>query len=154
MKNRIRSYLLVLTLFWILTGCQNAALPSINTNTQNKTKPMPTPATGKAVMYGQALSSKDGKPFVNTPVRLAQIYRKGDQGAFVLDMANSPSSLTDADGNFTIININPAEYLLVIGKPEDNNYVLYQDKNGKPNTYQITANQTVKVGTLRVDYTP
>jgi hypothetical protein len=97
---------------------------------------------------------KQGQPITETPVRLAQVFRKGDDGAFMLDLAHSPSSISDPNGFFVLVSIPPAEYLLVVGKPEDNNYIIYQDSAGKPYTYQIREDTTQDLGEVTVDYVP
>jgi len=95
-----------------------------------------------------------GEPLEDIPVRLAQIYRQGEQGAFVLDLSHSPSSIATTGGKFVVLAIPPAEYLVVVGKPEDNNYIIYQGKDGKPITYTIAGGQTIDIGTIQVDFTP
>jgi hypothetical protein len=116
--------------------------------------PTAAPAKGMAIFSGQVLNSQDGLPITDTPVRLAQVYRQGEQGAYVLDMSHSPSSVSDKSGNFSILDIAPAEYLIVIGKPEDNHYLIYQDDAGKPITYQLEADKSIQVGVIKVDFKP
>jgi hypothetical protein len=62
--------------------------------------------------------------------------------------------MSSKNGSFAILAIPPAEYLLVIGKPEDNNYLIYQDSNGKPITYTLVGGQTIDTGTIKVDFVP
>lgn len=107
-----------------------------------------------AIMTGKILSITDNKPLVGIPVRLAQIFRQGDEGAFVLDVSHSPSSITDINGVFEILDIAPNEYLMVIGRPEDNNYLIYQDNNNEPITYQISPDVAVNAGEIVVDFIP
>src|SRR4051794_17878437 len=102
MKSKIYVCLFLASLAIILSACQTAAPLLTDKNKEIKGKFIPSPEAGMAVMTGKVLSSKDGKQFSNVPVRLAQIYRKegeseGD-GAFVLDIANSPSALSEQDG--------------------------------------------------------
>jgi len=150
MNRTIRFSLLVLISI-LLSACQ-----VVNQTDPQKNKPTPPqPSAGKAVMAGQVLMKSNGKPIPSdTPVRLAQIYRQGNEGAFVLDLAHSPSSLSTGEGYFTLVDITPAEYLMVVGKPEDSNYVIYNGADGKPITYQIVAGKTIDVGVITVDYNP
>jgi hypothetical protein len=156
MRNTKKFYfLLMLVIFYIflLAACQTITLPGTSKNNQLDLPTLPTPASGTSIMAGKAVN-QDGEPLVDVPVRLAEIFRSGEQGAFVLDMAKSPSSLTDENGMFTIININPAEYLVVVGRPEDNNYVIYQDSKNEPMTYEIAPDQIINAGLIQVEFTP
>jgi hypothetical protein len=135
-------------LILVLVACQNVA-PSVNKPTA------PAPAAGKAVFTGQVLMQADGKPLPEgTPVRLAQVYRQGSDGAFVLDMSHSPSSLCKQDGFFTIVDIAPAEYLIVVGRPDEGNYIIHQGADGKAATFKVEANKTIDIGTIKVGYIP
>lgn len=136
-----------------LLGCQ---APSTLTNDPGVTATpiIKTPNPGMAIMTGKILSITDNKPLVGIPVRLAQIFRQGDEGAFVLDVSHSPSSITDINGVFEILDIAPNEYLMVIGRPEDNNYLIYQDNNNEPITYQISPDVAVNAGEIVVDFIP
>lgn len=150
MSHLARAFTLFI-LFFVLTACQ-----SVNITDGQKTRPNPpTPSTGKGVMTGQVLLKSDQKPIPeDTPVRLAQVFRKGGEGAFVLDLGHSPSSLSKGEGFFTIIDITPAEYLLIVGRPEDSNYEIYQNADGKPFTYNVEAGKTIDLGTIKVEYNP
>lgn len=149
--NRTMRLTILILIAILLTACQSA-----NETNPHKNRPTPPqPSAGNAVMTGQVMMKSDGKPIpVETPVRLAQIYRQGSEGAFVLDLAHSPSSLSIAEGYFTLVDISPAEYLIVVGKPEDGNYVIFSGANGKPITYQIAAGKTIDIGVITVDYKP
>ena len=145
----------ILTLgFILLFGCQSSDLLSATKVNDVQPTQIVTPAPGKSIVTGEVLGIKDGKPFGNTPVRLAQVYRKGEEAAYALDMAHSPSSISDVNGNFMILDVPPAEYVIIIGKPEDNNYVVYQDEGDTSKTYKIEADKVVDVGVLKSSYTP
>jgi len=136
----------LLTLSLILSSCQTKPTEVSNT-------PVPTPKAEEGLLMGIVQNLK-GEPLEDIPVRLAQIYRQGEQGAFVLDLSHSPSSIATTGGKFVVLAIPPAEYLVVVGKPEDNNYIIYQGKDGKPITYTIAGGQTIDIGTIQVDFTP
>jgi len=135
-----------LTLSLILSSCQTKP-------TEGSSTPVPTPKAEEGLLMGTVQNLK-GEPLQDIPVRLAQIYRQGEEGAFVLDLSHSPSSIATSEGKFVVLAIPPAEYLIVVGKPEDNNYIIYQDKDGKPITYTIEGGKTIDIGTIQVDFTP
>lgn len=149
MKNFLKRGLLFILLtipLLLLTSCKSstAEIPST---------PIPTPKPGEGQLIGIALNN-DGEPLQNIPIRLAQVYRENEQGAFVLDTSHSPSSISSSKGEFVLLGIPPAEYLLVVGKPEDNNYIIYQDKDGKPITYTIKGGESLNIGKIQVDFKP
>lgn len=137
---------IILALSIFISSCQ-AKTPELSST------PIPTPKAGEGMLMGTVQNLK-GEPLQDIPVRLAQIYRQGEEGAFVLDLSHSPSSIATTGGKFVVLAIPPAEYLIVVGKPEDNNYIIYQDKNGKPITYTIDGGKTIDIGTIQVDFTP
>lgn len=146
---KIARYFLLALFVLTLVACQSTTLPDANKPTP------PKPAAGKAVMTGQVLLKSDGKPLpVETSVRLAQVYRQGGEGAFVLDIAHSPQTLSLKNGYFTIVDIPPAEYLIIVGKTEDGNYVVHAGSDGKPLAFKIEADKTLDIGVIKSDYIP
>ena len=56
-------------------------------------------------------------------VRLAEVFRnEAGDAAFVLDGAQSPGTLTDVEGRFIFQNVEPREYVLIVGNVEANEY--------------------------------
>jgi hypothetical protein len=155
MNKTFRRFFYFMLLTILIAGCQSTEL-IIPTQTSVPAKPTaPPPSVNKSVLTGQVLSSLDAKPLGNIPVRLAQVFRQGQEGAFALDLAHSPSSISDINGYFTIIDIAPAEYVLVVGKPEDNNYALYKENEANPTkTFTIVSNQLIDIGTIKSTFKP
>lgn len=149
MKNFLKRVLLIIclaTFLFLLTSCRSSTSELLNT-------PIPTPKPGEGQLIG-IVKNNNGDPIQNIPIRLAQVYRQGEEGTFILDTSHSPSSISSSEGEFILLEIPPAEYLLVVGKPEDNNYIIYQDKNGKPVTYNIEDGEILNIGTIQVDFKP
>jgi len=134
-----------LALLLILSSCKSS---SVETSI-----PIPTPLPNEGIITG-IVNNLNGEPISDTPVRLAQVYRQDEQGAFVLDLSHSPSSISSADGKFIILAIPPAEYLLVVGKPEDNNYIIYQGSDGKPISFTVEGGKIMDAGQIKVDFKP
>lgn len=112
-----------------------------------------TPEQGKATITGRLLSAKTRTPLAQTAVRLAEVYRQGEEGAYVLDGSSSPGAYTNAQGEFVIPNIDPKEYVIVAGDPYASNDVV-KEAAGKPKPYSVAVNQVLNVGTVEVDLVP
>lgn len=132
-------------LFTALSGCSKIA---------HQGKIVPTPETGKATIVGQVLNL-DGVPIKGITIQLAEVYRgspESENGAFVLDTAFSPATITDENGFFVIANIIPGEYVLVVGDVENNNYTIIAQDNGRPRVWKVSVDQILDLGTLKVQY--
>ena len=135
----------------LLAACQAQPAVTVNTPTaEQNAAALPTALPGKSTLTGK-IFDKNGNPLAETPLRLATIYRQGDQGAFLIEAAHSPGTISEADGSFTFADVPPAEYLIVAGWLEANIYTIYQDENAKPFTYILAADQTLDVGAIQVD---
>ncbi len=142
---RILSYQwFFLLILLVLTACSNGAT--------SQDMDIPAPEAGKATLAGRIVSP-DGKPLADTPVRLANVHREGDRGAYILDLARSPGNFSDANGYFVIPNIEAAEYTIVVGDPETL-YTVIANKDGSATTWTPKAGQVLDVGTLKVELKP
>jgi hypothetical protein len=154
MKNQFKpafsfAFLLIGLLF--LTGCRSD--PSVQPPSTLAPTSIPLPEADKATVKGQIVSEKDRSPIQDTVVRLAAVYRQGEEGAYVLDSANSPGAFTDQEGRFVIPNIPPGEFVLVIGDPMSN-YTVISDADGKVKTWAAAANQILDLEQILTDFTP
>jgi len=133
----------------ITTSCQDKTMPTevIDVNTPT---PVAQPVSGKATLIGRVVSQVTGKPITNIPVRLAEVYRQGNEGAFILDGAFSPTTLTDNAGHFVLSNIEPREYVIVIGDPQGE-YHITPDSNGSARVWDIGDGEILDVGELLVN---
>ena len=111
---------------------------------------VPTPEAGQATMVGRVLARSTQKPIASVVVRLAQVYREGDDGAFALDDAFSPGGVTDPDGRFRIHNIEATEYVVVVGDVRTQ-YEIIPDSSGKPRVWDLQADQILDTGDIVVD---
>lgn len=112
---------------------------------------VPAPGADSSVVTGQILGTTTKAPIKQTPVYLAQIYWDTDHknAAFALDLARSPVTRTDDNGFFTITDIKPAEYALIIGDFYGRNEAV-RESNGNARIYKPEAGKTIDVGTLEV----
>lgn len=115
-------------------------------------QPVPTPPTGKVTVTGYAFSTILDQMLVEWPVFLAEVYRNPENdGAFVFDTASSPYTLTDAGGRFVFTNLEPGEYVIVVGSIEVNRYEIITEPNGQAKVINVSADDLLDLSTLRVE---
>jgi hypothetical protein len=112
--------------------------------------PVPQPESGMSTLVGHVQSRVSGEPLGNTPVRLAEVYRQGGEGAFVLDGAFSPGDITDEQGNFVIENVEAREYVIVVGDV-NSQYEIIPDAQGDAKVYTPKPDNILEVGKLEVN---
>lgn len=111
---------------------------------------VPAPGAGKAAVVGRVLDSKTGAAMTNTPVRLAEVYRSGEAGAYVLDGSKSPGAVTNASGDFVFPSIPAREYVLVVGDLMSDNVVI-ADASGQAKVWNAESGKVLDVGTISID---
>jgi hypothetical protein len=89
----------------------------------------------------------------HTSIRLAKIQwnQHKIEGIFVLDTANSPGALTRSDGSFTISNIEPGDYVIIVGDVIGVHTII-SDSEGKIKIYSVEPDQILDIGTLEIDW--
>jgi hypothetical protein len=161
------SWVIISIIVILLAGCQ--ATPSVEAEAtplvsagEAEATPQPVeptqagqPETGKATVTGKVFSLKTNAPLANMVVRLAEVHREGERGAFLLDTAFSPGDITDEQGYFIFENVEPGEFVLVVGDVEVyKGYVIIPESSGKPRVYEFEADKIQDVGELTVDLGP
>lgn len=107
------------------------------------------PAADRATITGVVFSERTDKPMVAVPVRLAEVYYEGERGAFVLDGAQSPGATTDNNGRFVFVDMEPKDYVIVIGNAETNDYTIVPDEAGNARIWTAVAGEILDTQTLR-----
>jgi hypothetical protein len=137
------------------SSCSKNPTSTINPEVLSTITPPSTPESGKATVSGQVVR-QDGSPFADIIIRLAEVERgvEGKGGAYILDLARSPGTVTDGNGYFTIENVNAGEYVIVIGDIEITGiYEIIQESNGQAKVWNFPADQITDVGKLPVSIT-
>lgn len=150
MKRVVFVFMLVFLL--IFTACYKLTGQTINPEVLVSPTPPPQPESGKATMVGRVMH-QDGYPLGNVIVRLADVARgaEGRGGAFILDVARSPGTITDQNGFFTVQNIKPGEYVIVVGDVETGNvYEIIKEDNGTAKVWNFPADKVTDIGVLKV----
>jgi len=109
-----------------------------------------TPQPKQATITGIVISERTDAPIVEIPVQLAEVYYEGDRGAFVLDVAQSPTTTTDGNGRFAFVDIEARDYVLVIGNVEINDYEIVPDESGKVRIWSAPAGEVLDTGLHQV----
>ena len=147
MKKHFRFIAIIFFLF-MLVGCSAQAVPAVKAPEAEITL---TPM--KSGLVGTLISTSGSTPTAlgNTPVYLAPVYwdENRKEGAFALDTANGPSAISKEDGSFVIANIEPNEYVIIVGEIIGTN-VIIPDEKGDARVVSLTADQVYDVGELRV----
>lgn len=114
--------------------------------------PVPTPNVDRTSVTGHIVFKSTGAPLINVPVVLAQIYRnEEDDGAFVYDSASSPYALTDDNGRFIFTDVEPTEFVFVVGNVEVNRYELLTEPDGSSRIINLPAGQILDLGVVEVE---
>jgi hypothetical protein len=71
----------------------------------------------------------------------------------VLDAAHSPAVYADGEGVFVIANVEPNEYVIVIGDPEGA-YEVFPDDSGRARVWKPQSGEVLDVGQLNVSLSP
>lgn len=121
-----------------------------STATEENLPTVPPPAAGMTSVTGRVIHKNTNDPFPNTIVRLAEVVRSdtGDD-VYVLDHAFSPGVKTNEKGIFLFENVDPIEYVIVVGNVE-NLYEIIPKEDGKPRVWVTYADEVLDVGDLKV----
>lgn len=133
----------------VLTGCRGAK----NKTSGAKSTSIPAPAAEKASITGIVFSTPTNKPYPKAAVWLAEVYRQGDNGAYLLNVASSPAVYANQQGVFVFNNVDPKEYVIVVGDPE-NSYVVIPDDTGRARVWKTEGGKILDVGQLNVALDP
>lgn len=138
----------------ILSACQSQSIQTPSSSTPGvQATLISTPDQNTMTLKGRLLSSVDGKPYANTAVQLAGVYRNGETAAYALDTARSPGSYTDEEGYFVIPGVIYKEFVIVVGNPEDK-YFIVNDSNDMARVYQSEMGKIQEIGELTIDFAP
>ena len=149
--------IIIFILFLFLIGCDENPQTQVESN-QQQIGIIPTVSTavspGKSSIVGQAVSiaSSSPQPLPDTAVRLAIVFWNEDEtdGAFIIDEASSPTVFTDELGGFVFTDLEPQDYVIVIGELYGQNVIL-SESDGAAKIFSTTADEVLNVGVLQVN---
>jgi hypothetical protein len=133
----------------LVTGCRG----SKGKNSAGEATSIPEPVAPKTTVTGNVFSTTLNQAYPKAAVWLAEVYREGDKGAYVLDHAFSPGVYADEHGVFVIADVDPKEYVIVVGDPEGA-YVVIPDDTGRARVWAPESGKVLDVGRLNVNLSP
>ena len=139
----------------LLFACQTAKIPQSPSDVQGATSldPPVRPESSKSAMVGQiaTISSGGKQPLQGMVVRLATVHWSEDktEGAFVLDGASAPSAKTVEDGVFIFTDIEPGDYVIVVGDVMGLHEII-SEPDGAAKIYSTAKGQVLDAGLLEV----
>lgn len=110
------------------------------------------PLLSAPALTGRLVSVSTSRPLANVPVHLARVFwnEEGTDGAYILNTAQSPSAATASDGFFAFEDLDPHDYVLVVGEmPTDN--VIVSNPDGSARTFTVERGAVTDIGKIRVD---
>ena len=132
---------LIILLF--LLGCETPATSPV--------EQIPSPEPGKSTVHG-SLITPEQTALSDVVVRLAEVYRFGDeQGTFILDEAQSPSTISQEDGQYVFLNISPGEYVLFVGRLHAE-YKVVSEADETPIVYEVGPGEILKIEPVIIDF--
>lgn len=110
------------------------------------------PVQSKGALIGKIFSNTTNQPLEDFPIRLAIVHWNEDKtnGAYVIDAAYSPYTTTNFDGIFSFSDLEPNDYVIVIGDIFAYNKV-FRDNYGKIKVFSIIANEVTNAGEMKID---
>jgi len=145
---KINRFILIL----IFSACTLTACGIQNPLTMlNAPTPVQNPNPGKATVTGKVISTITKKP-LKTTVWLAEVYRHDNEAIYLFDSVNTINVFSDQNGLFVISNVDPKEYVIIVGNPEGKDEVI-EDQAGNPKVWKIPAGQIFNTGELKVGLT-
>ena len=131
----------------LISSCCN--LVDITKNNKKSLLGNPSAVSAKSGIQGWIKSRDTAQPVKNILVRLAEVYRRGTSGAYILDDANSPGTFTNEEGEFWIFNIKASEYVIVIGDVQGSHEIIV-DPSGKARVWVLRSDEIQNVGEVLV----
>lgn len=107
---------------------------------------------GKSALVGQVFSIYTKMPLPNTIVRLAKVFWNEDHsdGTYILEGATSPGYITDEFGVFLFEDLEPADYVVVIGDIVGY-HVIIKEPDGKAKVYTLKPGEVLNLGVIDVE---
>ncbi|MEM4204409.1 MAG: hypothetical protein QXS54_10115 [Candidatus Methanomethylicaceae archaeon] len=152
-------YIIGLSVFLILlNACQTFQQGREDRHT---TTPLATPQflsplpenVSDATLIGQLISLSQKGPLSNTVVRLARVFwdEEKKEGVYVLEGARSPSCITDENGFFVFLDLEPADYVMVIGDVYGK-YMVVSDSDRRARIFTLEKGKITNIGQLQVEF--
>jgi hypothetical protein len=105
--------------------------------------PLPAPGDGLGSVTGRLLDRETGDTITGVAVYLGDI---GD--VIMIQQNSSPHVISDAEGYFALLDVEPKEYAIVLWTPHSSSVPSAPD--GSPYSVKVEAGEVTDMGELRV----
>lgn len=109
--------------------------------------------SGKAGLFGELINEKE-IPVEGEVVRLGKVVWSEDRtsASFIIDGANSPSTISEEDGSFVFLNIDPGEYVIVVRNIDINPIVIPElPGSNTAAIYTTESDQMLDVNIIKIN---
>jgi len=153
---------ILLTIVLISSCAQNAtesiepeqSSEKLSTESENEiSKPIPTPSKDLGMITGRLISITEGKPIVNYLVYLGDKLplTPGDEYLITLQAQGSPHVVTDSNGDFVFVDLEPGEYPLIVWSPSRSLVIPNEDGTKELNAL-VEAGKITELGELSITW--
>lgn len=118
-------------------------------------EPVPTPASGLAVVHGRIYDIATDQPIYDgVLVYLSKVVATNstDMDAVSLDRENDPNVVPDIEGGFAIADVPPGRYGIVVQGPLNQYMTRFGDNRNKDVIIVVEAGQTLDLGKIYAGY--
>ena len=109
--------------------------------------------SGKAGLLGKLVNENE-LPVRGEVIKLAKVVWNEEKtsAGFVIDGANSPSVISEEDGFFTFMNVDPGEYVIVVRNIEINPIVIPRAPgSNEAAIFTIQSDQILDVSIIKIN---
>lgn len=148
---KIKNHFFLVTIFLLLV---NLLISCQKTNDINEIIPKHVIAENKTAISGFIIKGSKSLAVEGIVVRLGNVIWSDEKtdGNFIIDGANSPSTITDEKGYFLFNNIEVDDYVIVVGNLEESPIIIVQkDQREKAEIFSPKKNEELFVGNLNLD---
>lgn len=119
------------------------------------TIPVPTPLPGLGIVHGR-LVQETGQPMGNVQVRLGDIVwfegQEGQDGLVISEQSRAPQTISDAQGNFVIVDVKPGTYGLVVADSTSLDPIFVRDRTtSRALLIEVKRDKIVDLGKVLVN---
>jgi len=116
---------------------------------------IPTPLPGLGIVHGR-LVQETGQLMVNTQVRLGEVVwfqgQEGQDGLVVSEQSRAPQTISDAQGNFVIVDVKPGTYGLVVVDSTSSDPIFVRDRvTSRALLIEVKKDKIVDLGKVLVN---
>jgi len=137
-----RLFLFFLMSCFLISGCH--VIPS---NSIFDKSPAPKILPGYGGLSGRIIADTEQNPFPGISVHLAEVVRSDKKIVYIFDAANSPSTVSGENGDFSFNGIPSGEFVIILGDDFSGRKIVSTEEE-KAQVWIIHPNQVTDAGFL------